>query len=53
MYIMVQTKLETVLKVVFLKMGMTNSNSSNISLNPQVLVATGERGNEIIIQTKK
>ncbi len=35
------------------KNGKTYSNSSNIFLNPIVLVATGEKGNEIIIQIKK
>ena len=44
-------KLDT-LKVIFLTKGKTYSNSSNIFLNHYVLVATGEKGNEIIIQIK-
>ena len=32
---------------------MTTANSINISLNPNVLVATGEKGNEIISQINK
>ena len=41
------------LKVKFLKQGITYSYSINILLNHNVLVATSEKSNEIIIQIKK
>ncbi len=41
------------LKAIFLKKRKTFSDSSNIFHNHNVLVATGDMGNEIIIQIKK
>ena len=52
-YSVVQNKLDTSLKVIFLKQRMIYSDSINIYLNRNVLVAIGEKSDEIIIQIKQ